>query len=187
MTTAMSPESRRDEMAVLSTLALLDRANEGDRKAREALYHRYLPRLRHWAKGRLPRTSRGLVDTDGLVQETLDETLRRGREHGGAFLGSVRRALDDRIGDEVRRVHRWTPADETAASAADPRELYERAFRRLKLSEQAAIAARLEEGMSYEDIAQELGSGSAEAARVEVSRALLRLAQEMKGLRKRSQ
>ena len=187
MTLAMSPESRRDERAVLSTLALLDRATGGDEKARDALYDRYLPRLRRWARERLPQSARDLVDTDELVQETLDDTLKGGHG-GGAFLGRVRRAVDDRIVDEVRKVHRRIPAGETApGSPADPRELYERAFQMLKLSEQAAIAARLEEGMSYEDIAQELGNTSAEAARMAVSRALVRLAQEMKALRARSQ
>src|SRR5262245_36712590 len=104
MAVAMSPESGRDEMAVLSTLALLDRASGGDERARNALYHRYLPRLRRWARERIPGSARGLVDTDELVQETLDETLRR--RHAGAFLGRVRRAVDDRILDEVQKADR---------------------------------------------------------------------------------
>jgi RNA polymerase sigma-70 factor (ECF subfamily) len=181
MTLAMSPESRGDEMSVLSTLSLADRASGGDERARDALHARYLPRLRRWAEARLPRQARGLIDTDALVQETLDDTLRRGR--GSAFLGSVRKAVDDRIAGEVRKTRR----QDGAPTSADPRELYEQAFQMLKLSEQAAIAARLEEGMSYEEIAHELGNTSAEAARLAVSRALIRLAQEMKALRARSQ
>ena len=58
MTVAMSPESRRDETAVLSTLALLDRASGGDEGARHALYDRYLPRLRRWARERTDIKSR---------------------------------------------------------------------------------------------------------------------------------
>jgi RNA polymerase sigma-70 factor (ECF subfamily) len=182
MTLAMSPESRQDEMSVLSTLSLDDRARAGDETARDALYDRYLPRLRRWARQRLPRSARDLLDTDGIVEETLEDTLRR-RGHGAAFLGSVRKAVDDRIAREVRRANRRDPEP----TASDPRELYERAFQMLTLSEQAAIAARLEEGMSYEEIARELGNPSAEAARMAVSRALVRLAQEMKALRARSQ
>src|SRR5262245_26433134 len=104
MTLAMSPESRRDATDLLSTLALLDRANGGDERAREALHARYLPRLRRWAQERLPPSARDLVDTDELVQETLDDTLRRG--HDRSFLGQVRRAVDDRILGEIRKAHR---------------------------------------------------------------------------------
>ncbi len=204
MSGAMSPESGREELAFLSTLALLDRASGGDEQARDALYDRYLPRLRRWARGRLPPKARGLVDTDDVVQDTLYATLKQGKafhpDHSGAFLGYVRRAVDNRIVDEVRKVNRRPPAEESAGSVPDPspspldellsgerRDLYERAFQMLKLSDQAAIAARLEEGMSYEEIAQELGKSSADAARMAVSRAVVRLAQEMKALRTRSQ
>jgi RNA polymerase sigma-70 factor (ECF subfamily) len=143
------------------------------------------------------------VDTDDLVQDTFLRTLGRAEqfdpEHSGAFLGYVRRAVDNRIVDEVRKVNRRPPAEETAGSVPDPspspldellhgerQDLYERAFQKLKLSEQAAIAARLEDGLSYEEVARELGKSSADAARMTVSRAVVRLAQEMKMLRTRS-
>ena len=199
----MSPEQGPGELASLSTLTLLDKASGGDERARNVLYGRYLPRLQRWARGRLPRKARGLVDTDDLVQETLLRTLVRADsfhpEHSGAFLGYVRRAVDNRIVDEVRRVNRRPPPEETAGRVADPSpsaledlldgeklELYEHAFWRLKLSDQAAIAARLEDGLSYEEIARELGKSSADSARMAVSRAVVRLAQEMKTLRTRS-
>jgi DNA-directed RNA polymerase specialized sigma24 family protein len=65
------------------------------------------------------------------------------------------------------------------------RDLYERAFQRLKVAEQAALAARIEDGLSYEEIARELGKSSPDAARMAVTRAVVRLAQEMKNLRSR--
>jgi RNA polymerase sigma-70 factor (ECF subfamily) len=199
----MSPEPGPGELSSLSTLTLLDKASSGDERARNVLYGRYLPRLQRWARGRLPRKARGLVDTDDLVQDTFLRTLARAEqfdpEHSGAFLGYVRRAVDNRIVDEVRKVNRRPPAEETAGSVPDPspspldellhgerQDLYERAFQKLKLSEQAAIAARLEDGLSYEEIARELGKSSADAARMTVSRAVVRLAQEMKMLRTRS-
>jgi len=200
----MSSEQGPGELASLSTLTLLDKASGGDEQARNVLYGRYLPRLQRWARGRLPPKARGLVDTDDLVQDTLLRTLVRADafdpEHSGAFLGYVRRAVDNRIVDEVRRVSRRPPAEETAGSVPDPspspleelldwekRDLYEQSFQKLKLSDQAAIAARLEEGLSYEEIARELGKSSADAARMAVSRAVVRLAQEMKAMRRRSQ
>jgi RNA polymerase sigma-70 factor (ECF subfamily) len=199
----MTPAPEPEELAGLSTIALLDKASNGDQQARDVLYDRYLPRLQRWARGRLPRKARGLVDTDDLVQETLLRTLGRREpfepEHSGAFLGYVRRAVDNRIVDEVRRAKRRPAAEESAGGVRDPgpspleslldgerAELYETAFRRLRLSDQAAIQARLEEGLSYEQIARELGKSSPDAARMAVSRALVRLAQEMKELKARS-
>jgi RNA polymerase sigma-70 factor (ECF subfamily) len=198
----MSPEQGAGELASLSTLTLLDKASGGDERARDVLYGRYLPRLQRWARGRLPQKARGLVDTDDLVQDTLLRTLVRADafdpEHSGAFLGYVRRTVENRIVDEIRKVGRRPPAEETAGSLADPspspldellhgekRDLYEQAFQRLKLSDQTAIASRLEEGLSYEEIARELGKSSADAARMAVSRAVVRLAQEMKAMRTR--
>ncbi len=200
----MSPEPRRDELAFLSTLALLDRASGGDDEARDALYDRYLPRLRRWAKGRIPPKARGLVDTDDVVQDTLYNTLKLASafhpDHSDAFLGYVRRTVDNRIVDEVRKVNRRPPAEESAGTVLHPspspldavlsgerRDLYERAFQMLKISDQAAIAARLEEGMSYEEIARELGKTSTDAARMAVTQAVVRLAQEMKALKARPQ
>lgn len=199
----MSPQKAPEELAALSTLALLDKASGGDEQARNVLYGRYLPRLKRWARGRLPQKARGLVETDDLVQDTLLKTLGRVErfhpDHSGAFLGYVRRAIDNRIVDEVRRASRRPAGDDTAASVADPgpspleqildREkwsLYEQAFERLDADDQVAITARLEEGMPYEDIARELGKPSADAARMAVSRAVLRLARAMQTVRTQS-
>jgi hypothetical protein len=59
-----------DEPAADSTFDLLTRAQAGDDAARDRLFTRYLPALTRWASGRLPHWSRGLMDTDDLVQET---------------------------------------------------------------------------------------------------------------------
>ena len=65
-----------------SSMALLKRARAGDRQALEALTARYLPRLRRWASGRLPRWARDLADTEDLVQETVLQTFKRIDEIG---------------------------------------------------------------------------------------------------------
>ena len=61
-----TPGSSRDDT---SSARLLERALRGDHSARDALFARYLPWLRRWARGRLPRWARGVVDTSG---ELLD-------------------------------------------------------------------------------------------------------------------
>jgi DNA-directed RNA polymerase specialized sigma24 family protein len=49
----------------------------------------------------------------------------------------------------------------------------------LRPEEREAIVARIEMECSYQEVAQALGKPSADAARMTVSRALLKLAEEM--------
>ena len=56
---------------------------------------------------------------------------------------------------------------------------YEEALERLKPGDREAILARVELGLSYQEVARALGKPSTDAARMAVSRALLRLAKEM--------
>src|SRR5512138_714268 len=90
-----------------STSRLLARARDGDTRALDTLFARYLPPLRRWASGRLPRWARDISDTHDLVQETLLHTFRtvRGFEprHEGALQAYLRRAVMNRIRDEIRK------------------------------------------------------------------------------------
>jgi RNA polymerase sigma-70 factor (ECF subfamily) len=136
------------------------------------------------------------MDTDDLVQETVVRAVKRidqfESRHEGALQAYLRQAIVNRIRDEVRRAKR-SPApaalDENArATDASPLEAaiggealqrYEAALARLRPEEREAIIARVEMDGSYQDVAAALGKPSADAARMAVSRALLRLAQEM--------
>ena len=181
-----------------SSLTLMARARAGDADARDALFTRYLPRLRRWAHGRLPAWARDTVDTQDLVQETLKQVVRRVPEfeprHDAAFPSYMRRALMNRIRDEMRRAKpRPSPEALDAASPAETPspleeaigretlERYETALERLEASDRELIIARLELGMSHQEIAAELGKPSGAAAHMAVSRALVRLAREMSG------
>jgi len=179
-----------------TTFDLVERAKSGDDEALNRLFARYLPSLRRWASGRLPRWSRDLMDTDDLVQETVVRAVKRidrfESRHEGALQAYLRQAVINRIRDEVRRAKR-SPApselDENAAAKdASPLEAaigeqalerYEAALSRLRPEEREAIIARVEMDGSYADVAAALGKPSPDAARMAVSRALLRLAQEM--------
>jgi len=179
------------------TIQLLSRAREGDDDALEALFARYLGPLRRWARGRLPRYARDMADTQDLVQETLLQTFKNieGFHAGGqgALQAYLRQALMNRIRDELRRFGRRGQSamldsqapDQTAspleqAIGTQAAERYERALSRLKDEEREAIIARVELGMSYEEMAEALGKPSTEAARKAAQRALVRLAAEMK-------
>jgi len=59
-------------------------------------------------------------------------------------------------------------------------EEYEAALMELRETDREAIIARVELGQSYEEMALILGKPSAEAARLAVHRAMLRLAAKMK-------
>jgi RNA polymerase sigma-70 factor (ECF subfamily) len=179
-----------------STFALLERVRAGDAGALDTLLGRYLPRLRRWAKGRLPRFARDLADTDDLVQDTLlrsfkhMETFEPTSE--GALQAYLRQAVVNRIRDELRR-RRRTPAS-TELDVQQPDEApspleeaigreavdrYDAALSRLRAGDREAIIGKVELGMSYEELAQALKKPSAEAARKAAERALMRLAEEM--------
>jgi len=182
--------------AVATTADLLHRARLGDVDAVNELFARYLPSLRRWARGRLPQWTRDLRDTDDIVQETLVQTLKNIEafqpRHEGALQAYLRQALVNRVRDEVRRVSRHGVTaeivDEHADAAPSPLEQaighealtrYEGALARLRPEEREVIIARVELGQSYQQIAAGHGKASADAARMAVSRALVRLAEEM--------
>ena len=191
--TSRDSAARRSE----STLSLLERAREGNRDALDSLAARYLPRVRRWATGRLPRWARDLADTSDLVQETLVQTFKNigtieARDEG-ALQAYLRQALLNRIRDEIRRAGRrpeigeldtQVPAEGLspveAAIGQQALERYERALERLRAEDRELIVARLELGCDHEELAQLMGKPTANAARVALHRALVRLADVMR-------
>ena len=144
----------------------------------------------------MPRWTRDVRDTDDMVQETLVQTLKHlgsfQPRHEGALQAYLRQALVNKVRDEVRRVGRRALPDaiedEHADPAASPLEeaigkqaltRYDAALHRLRPEEREVIIARVELGHSYQQIAAGHGKASADAARMAVSRALVRLAEEM--------
>jgi RNA polymerase sigma-70 factor (ECF subfamily) len=179
-----------------SSVALLLRAQKGDEAARDELCARYLPRLRRWAHGRVPIGARDHLDTDDFVQETLVRSLRRldhfTPQHDQAFWAYVcetmRNRLRDAVRDAARRPLGENLPESEPARMPSPLELavgqqtlrrYESALQRLRESDRELIVARVELGLDYLEIAELLGRPSRTAARMAVSRALLRLATEM--------
>lgn len=183
------------ELEADRTMELLERARTGDRHALDELVARYLPRLRRWARGRLPQWARDLADTDDLVQDTLLRTLKglgdfesRGE---GALQAYLRQSILNRIRDQVRRAGRRptqeldprepvkdpTPLEE--AIGQETLERYERALGQLRDEDREAIVVRVELGGTYDEVAVALRKPSTDAARMAVGRALVRLAEAM--------
>ncbi len=193
---ADGPTGAAGQPGLDSTFDLVERAKSGDGEALNRLFARYLPTLRRWASGRLPRWTRDLMDTDDLVQETVFRAVKRigafESRHEGALQAYLRQAIVNRIRDEVRRKQRSPVAAELSdnesdqsaspldqAIGAEAVERYEAALARLKPEEREAIVARVEMDCSFQELADALGKPSADAARMAVSRALVRLAEEM--------
>jgi RNA polymerase sigma-70 factor (ECF subfamily) len=179
-----------------STLSLLTRVRAGDNDALNDLFARYLPLLRRWAAGRLPRWARDLADTPDLVQETLLQVFKNldGFEHRGegAFQAYLRQAVMNRIRNEIRNADRRpdrvalderVPDDQRspleAAIGAEAVEQYEAALQRLRDDDRELIVSRIELGLTYSEIAAATGRPSADAARMAVTRAIARLIEEL--------
>jgi RNA polymerase sigma-70 factor (ECF subfamily) len=175
---------------------LLLKAQSGDEDALNRLLARYLPRLRRWASGRLPWGLRTMVETGDLVQDAIVNALPHLKkleirtDHALQFY--LQRAVKNRIIDLHKRARRRPAREEipqdAAASGLSPQEAaigaetlecYERALASLKDEERQAIVLRVELGFGYGEIASQLGKPSSDAARMAVTRALVRLADKM--------
>jgi RNA polymerase sigma-70 factor (ECF subfamily) len=181
------------------TVELIRRVRAGDGDARERLLRRFLPLLRRWAHGRLPAQMRDLNETDDLVQVTLMRALghldKFDAAGPGAFLAYLRQALLNQVRDEIRRHQRRPEHTDVDMESADPdaatvidlivgnerMQAYERALAALPRRQQGLIVMRVEFGMSYPEIAAEVG-GSADAARVMVARAIVQLSRQLGGV-----
>jgi RNA polymerase sigma-70 factor, ECF subfamily len=181
------------ESDLVSSVELVAQARAGDRRALDRLFARYLPILRRWASGRLPLWARDLLDTDDMIQETMIRTLHNVEHfvprHDGAVGAYLRQALNNRIRDEIRRANarprRAELAEDHPDDGASPLEQalgneamrrYEEALARLDEDDRALVLSRIELGLSYKEIAAATNRPSADAARMAVARALVRLA-----------
>lgn len=182
-----------------STVELTLRAQAGDQAALEALCVRCMKSLTRYAAGRLPVSVRDMLDT----QDVVIEAVHRGMvhldhfeaRHPGALLAYMRTTLRNLIVDYVRSRIRQPPKvsldDRHADGSQSPLErvlgeeqmaIYEAALARLRSRDAALVTLKIEEHLSYADIATELGFTSSNSARVAARRAVLRLAHEMSRL-----
>jgi RNA polymerase sigma factor (sigma-70 family) len=180
-----------------SSVELLREAQSGDANALNQLLVRYLPRLVRWASGRLPTGLRTMIDTGDLVQDAIVSSLphvnslevRSDRALWVYLKQAIRRRIIDLHRRACRHPTRGDFHDEVPATGPDPLaaavaaeafEAYEQALDGLTKEDFRAVVLRLELGLGYKAIAAELGKPSADAARMTVTRAVTRLAQQMK-------
>lgn len=181
-----------------STTSLLERARAGDAAAIDALFSRCIPPLQRWARGRLPQWARDMADTHDVVQDAVVQTFKRietfDARGEGALQAYLRQAVMNRIRDHIRRVGRRPGTSELDPEHADtgPSPLeqavgqeavarYESALARLTDTDRELIVATIELGYDYQQLADATGRRSANAARKAARRALIKLAEEMRG------
>ena len=181
-----------------STESLLLRCRADDPAAREALFARFRPVLTRWAHGRLPPQSRGMADTEDLIQASLIRALaqldRFEPRGAGSFLAYLRTILLNQVREEIRR-QQARPAtvtlegfDAAETEALSPVEQlagaerlrdYEAALATLPKPVQELVVMRIEFGMSYAEIGFETGI-KPDTVRVKLARALVRMAKALR-------
>ena len=183
-------------IAAEPTMVLIQRIREGDHAARDVLLRRFMPLLKRWGRGRLPRHMRDVQDTDDLVQVTLMKALNHIDDlhstRRGAFLQYLCQTLLNQVRDEIRRRNRHpkrvaidpelsdsddlTPIEQIVG--AEEMHAYQQALSTLPKRQQALVLMRAEFGMSYPEIASEIGS-TPDAVRVMIARAILQLSRRL--------
>src|SRR4051812_21706814 len=176
---------------------LLIRAQGGDRRALNELFRRELPLLRRWAQTRVPRGLWYRADVDDLVQLTFLRTLRRycdfKQREGAAFQHYLRRILLNLTKDEIRSVVRHPehasldgveaivkPSALDLLLGRESRARFRAAVAQLRPRSRTALLGRLEQGLTYDEIAELIGVAGPGAARAIVGRSVERVAQLMR-------
>ena len=193
-------ESDRDvdgnESGDSTSLELLMQAQEGRTSAIEVLFSRLLPDMTAWARGKLPGWARSRADTDDLVQDAFRALYRRRHQfdprRNRAIRAYLRQAIRNRIRDEVRRANKVEVQGEAGLDTVSPdtsplehaisaqnTARYRMALRRLNEVERDLVVGRIELDYSNEQLALVTGKPSADAARMALRRAFVRLAEAM--------
>ncbi len=175
-----------------TTRWLLDRVRVGDARARSDLVARVEPLLRRFARGRLPGRLRSQEDTADLIQLTwlrvLDKLETIDVTEPGAFFAYLRTTLINALRESLRRQSR-SPVHpggshelgEDPALASDEVAqadwlAWEQALAKLPPEQRGIVLMRFEFGMSFVEIAAELGETS-DGVRMKFNRILARMAE----------
>ena len=202
----MSPSSndpgRADPTDPGSEQRLLNRVRRGSSTAVAALFERYAPWLRRRASGRVPQWARsGGLATSDLVQDVLHHTFARltwfESKHVSALRVYLRRAVENRVQDELRRairrldIARLTPGEQPLRSFEDAAPQYQtrlhdemwgryrEGLKRLRVRDRRLIVGRAELGYKYAQLAAVERLPSPDAARKALKRAVIRLSAVM--------
>ena len=197
------------DLQSLDTVRLVKASVDGDKAAVEALFSRYYPRVCQIVALRMGRTMQQFGDLEDIAQESMLDALRglASFEHRseGTFRNWLACVVENNLRDEARKMQAQRrgggrvrpraaynssvlrdsvfPGKEATpsqhAAAAELMEKVEKAMLALPERERRAIELRKLCEMSYEELAAELGLGSAASARSLLARAMSRLSSQL--------
>ena len=151
MSPSLNDPGRADPTDPGSEQRLLDRVRRGRASAVAALFERYAPWLRRRASGRLPPWARRGVATSDLVQDVLHHTFARltwfESKHVSALRAYLRRAVENRVQDELRRAIRRLDIAHLAP-AEDPLRPFEDAAPQYQQRLQEELWGRYRQGLT---------------------------------------
>ena len=174
------------------------------RSMTEALIEKCLPALSRWARGRIPAAARGRFDTRDFVQEAVLHLIARSAVFepttAEATLAYLRKTVLNLVRDEARRLARRPISTELTEDVPEVVETpldriilqqtydhYREALATLRPRDRILIMASLEKDWSVQEITARLPMKSVSATRVALSRALQRLAKQLKASARRNQ
>jgi RNA polymerase sigma-70 factor (ECF subfamily) len=181
------------------TASLVRAAQGGDSDAMEALFARYLPRVRQMVRPRLRRSTPQYDDLDDIIQEALLKVFRglEKFEHRSeeAFVKWTSRLVEHAIIDHMREARRRrdvrldtllemilrgkSPRPSQIVRARELKERLEEALLQLPEHQREIIELRVDRELSYEEIAEIMGFEKDATARQAFSRALKRLKERL--------
>jgi len=171
-----------------TTAVLIHRIRGGDETARTALVARIEPLLKRFAKGRLPSVLRHDQDTVDLLQVTWLKVVDRLEfiecQGPGALFAYLRTVLVNTLRESLRRFGREPDRADAAAmddlpadgSSVEDWLAWQQMLAGLDEELRLLLIMRFEFGMSFVEIAEELGTTS-DAVRMKVNRAIHRFAE----------
>lgn len=151
----------------------------------------FQPALLRWAHGRIPTQAQGFMDTEDVVQDTMAMAFKNmaniKAKRPGAFFTYLRTTFINQIKQELRKNKPFQNSitqfshDQKLAYEEDLNTLmaYDKAIEQLNEDECEAVILRMEFGFSHQEIADMLERPSANATRMFISRALVKLAKTM--------
>ncbi len=174
-----------------TTAILLKQFKNGDQQSCDQLFELYQPALLRWAHGRIPKQAQGFMETEDMVQDTMALAFKNiaaiKAERAGSFFTYLRTIFINQIKQELRKNkpfqlsitqlndHQKIAYEDNLNALVD----YDAALELLAEEEKEAIILRMEFGFSYQEIADLMGKASANAQRMFITRALVKLAEQM--------
>ena len=184
------------ESKLATTLVLLAQIRAGNQSARTKLWERYLKPLNRLVRGHfIPYRVRALYDVDDIVMRVIEQVdpklLDFDYRREGALMDYLRKVTRNllislsRVREPEReelsptlQANEMSPAERAVAS--DQREAFEKALEILNDRQREAVVMRLEYGFQYDEIAAAVELATANAARMMVERAVLKMMEHMR-------